>query len=268
MCDWDVSQVTNFFRMFHDNSCFSQDLSCWNLSPDVDLAIGNGENCLTAVPIAVPTAVSTADPTAVPTANDCSSVDDWSAFQNYKKDEKAVYEGILYEALKKGKNKDPVTWSTKPKSQWNKWISLGQCTPRAPTASPVAIQCSSGGVSPDMWDKDKKKYQIGEQVLYEGYLYEAVKRVKKNKRPDTWSTKLNPAFNFWTNLGECLSGIPSTAPTYATDCAGPFSARCENKIQKLAAKDSAWFAWRGLDGSRCSMQEYLSTAPRSDCPPL
>jgi len=230
------------------------------VTPSIDLSVN-------------PSADPTSDATAVPTAADlldCSSVDDWSGYVKFFTGDQAVYEGILYEALKNGKNKDPVTWSTKAKAQQNKWNSIGQCSSRAPTTDPTLRECDINGVR---WDKTAV-FKIGEQVFYEGYLYEAVKK-GKNKNPVTWSTKSNSAFNKWINLGECFSFAPTTAPTWTsdnTDCAGPFPdhSKCEQKIETfLTKKDSAFFAFRGMDGSRCSIQQWFSNPARgSECPPV
>ena len=234
---------------------------------------------LTAVPIATPTAIPIAAPVIAPIAApaaaptdllDCSSIDDWTRYIKFKKDDQTVHEGILYEAKKSGKNKDPVTWSTKAQERFNRWVSLGQCASRVPTASPVLIQCSGDRVR---WDKSIA-YETGHQVFYEDYLYEAVKN-GKNKNPVTWSTKVNSVQNRWVNLGECYSSTPTAAPTWTTDssdCPGPFLDydQCENSIKRdLRRRDSAWFALRGMDGSRCSIQQYWSNPVRGQrCPPV
>jgi hypothetical protein len=59
------------------------------------------------------------------------------------------------------------------------------------------------------------------------------------------------------------------------ECPGPFGergdkyAQCEQRIQTiLKTKDSAWFAERGMDGGRCSIQQYLSEQPAKLCSPV
>jgi len=68
---------------------------------------------------------------------------------------------------------------------------------------------------------------------------------------------------------------PVTAPTEAptrdpNDCPGPFSAgfpNCENQIIHFKDKDSAWFEKRGMDGSRCDLQDWLHRK-KGNCPPV
>jgi hypothetical protein len=64
-------------------------------------------------------------------------------------------------------------------------------------------------------------------------------------------------------------------PPTPEECTGPFGkrgdkyAQCEKRIQViLKTKDCAWFAERGMDGGRCSIQQYLSEQPDNACPPV
>jgi cellulase/cellobiase CelA1 len=59
-----------------------------------------------------------------------------------------------------------------------------------------------------------------------------------------------------------LQSLANNAVWRETECIGPYEEalypKCENKIQwNLANRDSAWFALKGLDITRCSLQGYL-----------
>merc|ERR1719329_224058 len=65
------------------------------------------------------------------------------------------------------------------------------------------------------------------------------------------------------------AGTAVTADPTADECAGPFDGfpQCENKIvTAIAKRDSAWMAFRGLDGGRCSLQGFYASS--SICPAL
>ena len=70
------------------------------------------------------------------------------------------------------------------------------------------------------------------------------------------------------------TAIPTAAftPNPTADCVGPFPdhPRCERFIQEyLREKSTGWYTSRGLDGSRCSIQGWLSLkGKRPKCPAL
>lgn len=67
--------------------------------------------------------------------------------------------------------------------------------------------------------------------------------------------------------------LPTAASSDVVDsCAGPFVGydRCEHSILKLfGTKSQNWYSARGLDGSRCSLQKFLSSQAKGrKCPPV
>lgn len=141
----------------------------------------------------------TQDPTGGPVAqptekSDCSDVDDWDKTTDFIKGDQAVYNEVLYEVRKKHKNKRPDKWQ-------NKWTALGECYQER-------VDCE--GLL--KW-ANTKKYKLENQVIHEGYLYQAIKK-HKNKDPIKWSTRPKESTNKWENLGLCEEGkSPSESPT-------------------------------------------------------
>lgn len=148
-------------------------------------------------PGAAPVAAPVTAPVAAPSDSnllDCSEVDGWIKTIKFKKGDQTVYDSILYDAVKNGKNKRPDIWSTKENEKKNKWTAVGDCAP------PPKVECDDEA----NWDVSTR-FEEGETSVYEEVLYEAIKSNRK-KRPDVWSTKRNPSKNTWTALGKCVEG--------------------------------------------------------------
>lgn len=199
--------------------------------------------------------VPTVDPTKIA---ECSSDGvRWDELTMYKKDDVVFYENFLYQAIQNGKDKHPVTWSTKGNLKQNKWINLGECAnsfapSQAPTWTSDGVDCLGpfNNIFPDCEatiKRDLKKKDSGWFAW----------RGMDGSRCSIQQWHSNPARG---------SKCP---PVVEEDCIGPFPGYdgCEQKIlQTLSNKDSAWLAFRGMDGSRCSIQEYYSKGNRDQCP--
>jgi len=198
--------------------------------------------------------VPTADPTQMVCGSDSVR---WDKTKWYKKGDQVIYGGYLYEVAKNGKNKNPITWSTKENPSQNKWVNLGECISFPPTNAPTWLIDGTDCQGP-FPDHSKCENNIQSFLTKRDSAWFAF-RGMDGSRCSIQQWVSNPARG---------SKCP---PVIEEDCVGPFldHDKCESKILwTLKTKDSAWFASKGMDGSRCSIQEFLSTGSKTDCPAL